>query len=144
SVEAQRLPEILLRRDEIDFFCQIQKSSVAYGRVQQEPPDLDAGSFDLALENIIHEPRNKAEIVKHVADADLNKIGHDEIVALGERLQCVLVQLAIELEHRRVERLPRIVLFPDAFISLRKRIERFFETFAHCRSLRSDCRKVPE
>src|SRR6185503_13663033 len=78
AIETQRLTEVLVRRHEVDFLGQIEKTRIADGRIEQEAPRLDAGAFHLSLEDIVQEPLREPQIVENVAEADLNEIGDDE------------------------------------------------------------------
>src|SRR3972149_2211631 len=67
----------------------------------------------LGLEQAVREPGHEADVVEAVCDHDLERLGHDDVVALGHRLEHVLVEVPVEVEHRLVEGLPGIVLLVD-------------------------------
>ena len=50
AIEAQGLPEILFRRDQVDLFRHIDQPRKPEGAVQQKPSDFSACAFDLSLE----------------------------------------------------------------------------------------------
>jgi cellulose synthase/poly-beta-1,6-N-acetylglucosamine synthase-like glycosyltransferase len=64
--------------------------------------------------HIINHTFQDQDVVASAVDHLLQPVGHHEVVALGHRLQHVLVHIVVEAEHLLVERLPRVVLLEDA------------------------------
>ncbi len=94
--------------------------------VDEKSPDFYAGSFELSLENIVHETRCHTNIVEKIADADLNDVWDDEVVTLGHRLQQPAIKLPVEFKYFGIKRFPRVILLDRFFARLGKRIKRLF------------------
>ena len=107
------------------MFREVEEPGQSYRAVDQESPYFDAGTFKLALKHIVQKAGSEPEIVKDVADADLDQVGHDEIIALRHRLEHESIQLAVELEEAGVHRFPGIILLTGSLIGPGKGIKRF-------------------
>ncbi len=116
------MPHIFIRRRQIHPLGDVDESGKADRRINQKSADLNPGSLEFSLEDVVEKAWGKPSIVKEVVDSDLEAIGNHEIIPLGNRLQHPLVQLPIELEDFCVERLPRIIFLAPALIILSKRI----------------------
>jgi hypothetical protein len=70
--------------------------------------------------------------VEEVADGQLGRVGQHFVVDRRHRLDDPFVQLAVELEHRHIEGLERVILFQcfsGAFRFRKRIVELFFGFF---------------
>jgi hypothetical protein len=65
---------------------QIEEASITDCGIEQEPSHLNASAFDLSLEDIVEKTWDEPDVGEHVADPDLDKVRHDEVVAFRDRL----------------------------------------------------------
>ncbi|MNN53139.1 hypothetical protein D3C81_1678760 [compost metagenome] len=78
--------------------------------IDQEARGIDAGIMELALQGVVGEVANLAEVGEHVADAILEELRGHRLVAARQRLQRVGVQGVVEHEDRPIEGLPGVLL----------------------------------
>jgi hypothetical protein len=107
------------------MFREVEEPAQSYRAIDQEPPYFDAGTFKLALKHIVQKAGSEPEVGKDVADADLDQVGHDEIISLRHGLEHKSIDLAVELEDVRVHRFPGIILLTGPLIGPGKGIKRF-------------------
>ena len=89
------------------MFREVEEPGQSYRAVDQEPPYFDAGTLHLALKHIVEKSGSESGDCKDVADADLDQVGHDEIISLRYGLKHESIELTVELEEAGVHRLPR-------------------------------------
>ena len=126
-VEAQCLPQILLRRHQINFCRKIEEAGQSNRTIDQEPSHFDASAFDLALKYIVQKARSKSKIGKDVANANLDQVWHNKIIALRHRLQHKSIDLAVELEDIGIYCFPGIILVTISLVDTGKRVKRAIE-----------------
>src|SRR2546428_594590 len=70
----------------------VEQAADAGGAVDQEARDLAAGAAPLALEQTVDGARHEADVIETVREQDLERLGHDDVVSLGDRLQRVPIE----------------------------------------------------
>src|SRR6267142_276559 len=128
AVDTQRLSEVFTALQNTEHVLgRIEETPDARRAVDEEARHLAAGAQDLALEQVVDEPRHERDVVEAVRDHGLDLVGDDEVVALGDRLEDVIVHPPVEIERLRVPALPRIVRFG---LHVRGRLARLRHAFA--------------
>ena len=125
AIESKRLSQVFFRCDEVDMFRGVEEPGQSHRAIDQKPPHFDAGTFELALKHIVQKAWSEPEIGKDVADADLDHVGHNEIIALRHGLEHKSIDLAVELEDVGVHRFPGIILLTGSLFGPGKRVKRF-------------------
>ncbi len=101
----------------------IENASDSSGRVDEKSSDFYPRALEFSLEQVVHHAWCHANVVKEIADADLDDIRNDEVVAFGDRLQYPAIKLPVEIEDLGIQRFPRVIFLDRRFTGLGKRIE---------------------
>ncbi len=105
---AQGLAEVLVVLDQADPVADVDQSADTPDAVDHEAPGIGRALAELGLEEIVDDGGRIDQVGEEIGDAFARPARGDGDIALGRRLQHVLVGLGVEAPHRPVDRFERI------------------------------------
>ncbi|MNL07105.1 hypothetical protein D3C87_1277670 [compost metagenome] len=87
----------------------VEETEQAEGGVEDQTRGIDTGRRRLGLQDIVGEVGHIADVAEHVVDAVFKELRRHELVALGQRLQCIGIEHVVEFIDRAVDAFPRVI-----------------------------------
>src|ERR1044071_6061661 len=105
---AERLPEVFAVAFHPGCARRVEEAAQPERAVQQEPAGVVACLLHLALQDVVGDGRQRAEVAEEVADARAHDARRHFLVTLGDRLCDGAVERVVEFVGRAVETFPGI------------------------------------